>query len=265
MVTVTAIVPLKAFASSKRRLAEHLTAAERGTLVRELFGGVVDSCLQAPGIDSVLAVVGDDQGAALARAAGASAIADPGGGLNAAVSYATSLVTTEAALVVVADLPLIGAHDVSQLVHASGGEPVVLVAPTHDGGTGGLLRRPADVVAPRYGGPSAAAHLDAARAAGVRAGLIAIPGMAHDVDRPDDFDRYARTSRRTAGAPMPQGTIKDYDPTTGRGTVVLDDREELAFGTEAFLASGLEELRLGQRVRLERSDDTVTRLQVVSL
>jgi cold shock CspA family protein len=64
---------------------------------------------------------------------------------------------------------------------------------------------------------------------------------------------------------MPQGTIKDYDPRTGTGTLVDDDRTELSFDTETFLASGLEELRLGQRVRFRREGDTVTDLQVVSL
>lgn len=64
---------------------------------------------------------------------------------------------------------------------------------------------------------------------------------------------------------MPQGTIKDFDIETGTGTVVLDDLEELPFDTQTFLDSRLEELRLGQRVRLRRDGDTVTDLQLVSL
>lgn len=64
---------------------------------------------------------------------------------------------------------------------------------------------------------------------------------------------------------MPQGTIKDFDLETGRGTLVGDDRRELAFDTQVFLDSGLEELRLGQRVRFRTENDTVTDLQIVSL
>lgn len=64
---------------------------------------------------------------------------------------------------------------------------------------------------------------------------------------------------------MPQGTIKDFDIETGTGTIVLDDSEELPFDTQTFLDSRLEELRLGQRVRLRRDGDTVTALQLVSL
>jgi len=64
---------------------------------------------------------------------------------------------------------------------------------------------------------------------------------------------------------MPQGTIKDFDITSGNGTLVDDDSTELTFDTQAFVDSGLEELRLGQRVRFRRDGDTVTDLQVVSL
>lgn len=56
---------------------------------------------------------------------------------------------------------------------------------------------------------------------------------------------------------MPQGTVKDFDITTRTGTVLLDDQEELPLDAETFAASGLLELRLGQRVRfdIEGSDD----------
>jgi cold shock CspA family protein len=64
---------------------------------------------------------------------------------------------------------------------------------------------------------------------------------------------------------MPQGTIKDFDIQTGTGTVVQDDLEELTFDTETFLASRLEELRLGQRVRFRRDGDQVRDLQLISL
>lgn len=53
---------------------------------------------------------------------------------------------------------------------------------------------------------------------------------------------------------MPQGTVKAFDRETGTGTVLLDNADELGVDTETFLASGLLELRLGQRVRFEISE-----------
>jgi 2-phospho-L-lactate guanylyltransferase (CobY/MobA/RfbA family) len=56
------------------------------------------------------------------------------------------------------------------------------VAPTRDGGTGGLLRRPGDVIATRYGGASGLRHLRLAQQAGVSTARVDLPGFAHDVD-----------------------------------------------------------------------------------
>lgn len=67
---------------------------------------------------------------------------------------------------------------------------------------------------------------------------------------------------------MPQGTVKSFDPATQR-TVILDDRlRELSVSRETFAASGLRELRLGQRVRFEiddEDDERVTNLNIISL
>jgi 2-phospho-L-lactate guanylyltransferase len=51
-----------------------------------------------------------------------------------------------------------------------------------------------------------------------------------------------------------QGTVATFDEQTGAGSVLLDDGAELAFPAEAFAASGLRLLRIGQRLRLDRDD-----------
>ena len=50
---------------------------------------------------------------------------------------------------------------------------------------------------------------------------------------------------------MPQGTVKHFDEETRAGTVLLENQDELPITAEAFTASGLLQLRLGQRVRFE--------------
>lgn len=70
---------------------------------------------------------------------------------------------------------------------------------------------------------------------------------------------------------MPQGTVKSYDPTTQTATLLDDTLRQLSVDQEAFAASGLRELRIGQRVRFELDTDTgddeprVTHLNIVSL
>nr|WP_239122265.1 cold-shock protein [Phytomonospora endophytica] len=48
-----------------------------------------------------------------------------------------------------------------------------------------------------------------------------------------------------------QGTVATFDPDTRSGTVFLDNGVKIDYGAEAFAASGLRLLRLGQRVRLD--------------
>lgn len=67
---------------------------------------------------------------------------------------------------------------------------------------------------------------------------------------------------------MPQGTVKTFDIESRSGVVVLDDQTEIPYDTQTFLASGLEELRLGQRVRFEidgaGEDRRIRELQLAS-
>ena len=59
---------------------------------------------------------------------------------------------------------------------------------------------------------------------------------------------------------VPQGTVKMFDPETRTGSVLTDTQEEVLIDAEAFAASGLMELRLGQRVRFEVDDAGGTRI-----
>ncbi len=52
-----------------------------------------------------------------------------------------------------------------------------------------------------------------------------------------------------------QATVATFDPRTHTGTLLLDDGSEVAFPAEAFRASGLRLLRLGQRVTVEAGAD----------
>ena len=68
---------------------------------------------------------------------------------------------------------------------------------------------------------------------------------------------------------MPQGTIRTFHRATRTGTLLDDGLAEHSFDAEAFRASGLQEFRIGQRVRFEVVDDDgeqrITQLNIVSL
>lgn len=68
---------------------------------------------------------------------------------------------------------------------------------------------------------------------------------------------------------MPQGTIRTYHPESRTGTLLDDGLTEHRYDADAFRASGLQELRIGQRVRFELVEDDgetrIAQLNIVSL
>ena len=62
-----------------------------------------------------------------------------------------------------------------------------------------------------------------------------------------------------------QGTVRDFDPETRAGHLLLDDGSELSFDAAAFDAGGLRLLRLGQRVRFDRDGEAaITRVTLLT-
>ncbi len=62
-----------------------------------------------------------------------------------------------------------------------------------------------------------------------------------------------------------QGTVRDFDPETRAGHLLLDDGSELPFDAAAFDAGGLRLLRLGQRVRFDREGSAaITRVTLLT-
>jgi cold shock CspA family protein len=65
---------------------------------------------------------------------------------------------------------------------------------------------------------------------------------------------------------MPQGTIRNFDHATRSGTLLDDALDEHSFEGRVIDASGLRELRIGQRVRFTLgSDERIATLNIVSL
>lgn len=162
-----------------------------------MFGRVMAACQEATLVARVLVVAGDLAAADLAAAHDVEVLTEPRPGLQRALATADAAVTSRprppaATLVVAADLPLARGTDLDRVCYAGGESeamhsthpagPAVVVAPTRDGGTGALYRRPPAVIGTRYGPGSAAAHLRLAVAAGANAALARIPALALDVD-----------------------------------------------------------------------------------
>jgi len=62
-----------------------------------------------------------------------------------------------------------------------------------------------------------------------------------------------------------QASVHRYHNENGSGSVLLDDGREIPFEPAVMAASGLRLLRPGQRVSIEMSAGTLTRLWIVGI
>jgi 2-phospho-L-lactate guanylyltransferase len=171
------LVPLKRI-DPKSRLAGELPLEERVRLMRSLLAGVV-AAVQEAGVGRVTVVTGLSLG-------GYEVWDDRGLPWNEALAAATrEVVSAPLVAVVSADLPLVRADEIAELLEATP-ERGIAIARALDGGTNAVSMRPPGLVRTRFGEPgSAALHAGL----GVAHAVLDLPGLAFDVDTPEDLAR----------------------------------------------------------------------------
>ncbi len=193
--SLIAVIPVKPFEAGKARLAGFLSREARAALCRRLFEHVLDIACAARGVDGVIVVSRDDKVRVIAESRGVAYLEETDQtGLNAALSQARACAINRAAssvLVLPADLPFVTAAEIGALIDARE-SPSVVIAPDEDGeGTNALLITPAPLIEFAFGPGSYGIHCAAARKAGVDPVAVERPGLAFDLDAPDDLSRIA--------------------------------------------------------------------------
>ena len=187
--TTRLIVPHRGLDAAKTRLAPVLTPEERGELAAHLLRRVLRIARQA--IPDVVVISPSAALAELVEEAGARLLVQRGMGLNEGLDQARSAAVADgvATLVVLhGDLPELTVPDVGALATARGVRDGVAIAPDRAGsGTNGLALRPPGAIGFHFGAGSRAAHEAAAREAGQRAVVVERPGLAFDLDTPEDL------------------------------------------------------------------------------
>ncbi len=197
---IRAVVPVKAPAAAKQRLAGVLSAPARRDLALAMVEDVLAALAAARGLAGIVVVTEDRDVAAVAMRFGALILAeDAGDGQTAAVAAAARALARdgEGMLTLPSDVPLIEPDDVRCVLECAATHRFAIV-PAHDGrGSNAVLCVPADVVGLRFGGESCAAHLVAARACGIEPVTLSLPRIALDIDEPADLDRFLAIPSRT--------------------------------------------------------------------
>jgi 2-phospho-L-lactate guanylyltransferase len=115
-------------------------------------------------------------------------------GETGAIAMATAFCLDRGAafsLVIPADIPLIEAVELQQIVAAAPVAGCVLAPDSAGRGTNAALRAPADLFPLRFGNDSFLPHRAAAESTGLPCVVLKLPGIALDVDRPEDLQELA--------------------------------------------------------------------------
>jgi 2-phospho-L-lactate/phosphoenolpyruvate guanylyltransferase len=185
------LIPVKNLASAKQRLASILDQAARTRLAQAMLHDVVsalDAWKQRP---PVAVVTSDPFAVELAREYKFEVIPDPiNPGETGAIEMATRMCEDrgiEYSLVIPADIPLIEASELEEILRHAPSAGSVLVPAADGRGTNAAFRRPAGLFPLHFGNDSFKPHLAAAQATGKPCVVLQSSGISVDVDNPADL------------------------------------------------------------------------------
>lgn len=216
------LVPVKNLSSAKQRLASVLEQAARTKLAQTMLHDVVAVLASRSSRPPCALVTSDPFAVSLARQYDLEIIPDEANpGETGAISMATEICVArgiEWTLVIPADIPLIEAGEIDQILEEAPAQGSVLVPAADGRGTNAAFRRPANLFSLRFGNDSFKPHLAAAQATGKGCRVLQLPRIALDVDNPSDL----RALLACPGESRTRSLIRSWD---------LDHRL-LATGTE---------------------------------
>jgi 2-phospho-L-lactate guanylyltransferase len=190
-VIAVAAIPVRDFATAKQRLAGVLVPEERGALARAMLEDVLGAVCAAP-VRMVYVVSGDPDVRAVAARFPVSILdEDVLRGHSEAVALAQAVAARAGAdtfVTIPGDVPGVTADELSAMLEASHGERAAVFVPSLAGyGTNAALLRPPDLMPLKFGEPSFANHLVAARDRDLAPVALSLPGLGLDIDTPDDL------------------------------------------------------------------------------
>ncbi|HXX00602.1 MAG TPA: 2-phospho-L-lactate guanylyltransferase [Candidatus Acidoferrales bacterium] len=187
------LIPVKDLSLAKQRLASVLDQPSRTALAQAMLDDVLATLHGWKNRPQVGIVTSDPHALELARKYEFEIIPDPDNpGETGAIEMATRIAVERGAeftLVIPADIPLIQAWELEEIFKHAPAQGSVLVPAADGRGTNAAFRRPADLFALRFGNDSFKPHHATAEATGKPCVVLNLPGIAVDVDNPEDLHR----------------------------------------------------------------------------
>ena len=185
------LVPIKNTSGAKQRLASILDQDSRTRLAQAMLHDVLSALYEWKDRPSVGIVTTDAYAIQLASEYRFEIIPDPENpGETGAIEMATQVCVArgeDSTLVIPADIPLIQAWELEEIYKVAPVQGTVLVPAGDARGTNAAFRRPANLFPLRFGNDSFKPHHAAAQATGQPCVILNLPGIAVDVDNPEDL------------------------------------------------------------------------------
>jgi 2-phospho-L-lactate guanylyltransferase len=216
------LIPVKNLSAAKQRLAGVLDQPARTELAQAMLHDVVATVAAWPRRPACALVTSDSFALDLARQYHFEIIPDPANpGETGAIEMATCfclLRGIDSTLVIPADIPLIQASELDQILAHAPDEGSVLVPAADGRGTNAAFRRPANLFPLRFGNDSFKPHLAAAQATGRPCVVLQLPGIALDVDDPGDLQQLvAHPGETRTQTLLRRWEFDGHFPATGTG------------------------------------------------
>jgi 2-phospho-L-lactate/phosphoenolpyruvate guanylyltransferase len=200
-----AIVPAKALAAAKSRLAGMLSAAQREMLSALLLERTLQVLRSAQGLAGIAVISRDAAVWSLARRHEVLAIAETTpAGLNYALRQAIEALprAAEAALVLPADLPMVQASDVESMLEYGARDDLVIAPDRREVGTNALLIGAPGGWESRFGEDSFRQHVIQALRRGMDVRICRRRALALDLDWPADLAAWLEWAGQEDSAPL---------------------------------------------------------------
>jgi len=227
------LVPVKNLSSAKQRLSAVLDQSARTALAQAMLDDVLTALHRWTGRPRVAVVTGDPYAASLATSYGFEIIPDPENpGETGAIEMATNICIgrgVKSTLVIPADIPLIQARELEEILKHAPAEGTVLVPAADGRGTNAVYRRPANLFPLRFGNDSFKPHHAAAKATGRPCIVLNMPGIAVDVDNPGDLRQLVSLPGKTSAQRLARewnitANVDTAGVGTGRSSIQLRKR-----------------------------------------
>ncbi len=207
------LVPIKNTAGAKQRLASVLDQPSRTKLAHAMLGDVLGTLHDWKHCPRVAVVTGDPYASLLASEYKFEIIPDmEDPGETGAIEMATRICVErgeEYTLVIPADIPLIQAWELEEILRHAPLSGTVLVPAADGRGTNAGFRRPANLFPLRFGNDSFKPHHAAAQITGKLCVVLNLPGIAVDVDNPEDLQQLVSLSGNTRAQQLAREYVRE--------------------------------------------------------